>query len=226
MQPQDQRPSPTDNKSLEKSMFQTSVDMQSEPDAKKYRRKIMRNEFTSLLIMILLGIGIGLTLSKFVFRPYRVVGESMSQTLHTGDRLIVNRLGKSVSSLTGDSFIPKRHEIIVFESPFNGELLVKRVIGLPGERVVVAGGQIVVYNEEFPNGFDPDEGTDYEENLPAYTTGNIDIEVTEDHIFVSGDNRTPNGSSDSRNELGLVPVDTLIGNVSMRILPLNQAEFY
>lgn len=198
-------------------------------DKPKKRPKLprfLRGESMSLFLMVVIGIGVGLILSQFVFRPYRVVGESMSNTLHTGDRLIVNRLGKTISSLFGGEFIPKRGEIIVFSSPFNGDLLVKRVIGLPGERVVVADGEITVYNLENPNGFNPDENTPYQQNLPAYTTGSVDVTVDKDSLFVSGDNRTPFGSSDSRTDLGLVPIENIVGDVMLKLLPLNDAEFY
>lgn len=178
------------------------------------------------MTMIVAGVFIGLVLSQFVIRPYRVVGESMSETLHTGDRLIVNRLGKTVASMLGQDYIPKRGEIIVFNSPFDGELLVKRVIGLPGERVLVRGGKITVFNQKFPKGFNPDKDTDYQANLPVYTTGDIDIVVGDSQLFVSGDNRIQGGSTDSRTQLGLVDANLVIGDVVLRILPLSQAHFY
>jgi len=200
-------------------------DMKTETP-KKRRFRLFKNEAWSLGVMIALGVAIGLILSQFVFRPYRVVGESMSTTLHTGDRLIVNKLGKTLASLFGNDFIPKRGEIIVFQSPFNKDLLVKRVIGLPGERVVVSDGSITVYNTEFPNGFNPDENQPWEYDIPEYTSGEIDTLVDEDALFVSGDNRTPSGSSDSRNELGTVPLRNVVGDVSLRLLPLSDATFY
>src|SRR6185312_2120019 len=72
--------------------------------------------------------------------------------------------------------------------------LIKRVIGLPGERVVVHAGKITVYNSQHPNGFDPDTTGQYQ---PVEPTGQeVDQQLKSDELFVCGDNR-PN-SEDSR----------------------------
>jgi len=210
---------------FERHAHEVNRNMKDDKPAKR-RFKLFKGEAWSLGLMIAIGVGVGLILSQFVFRPYRVVGESMSNTLHTGDRLIVNKLGKTVSSLFGNDYIPKRGEIIVFQSPFNKELLVKRVIGLPGERVVVTQGTMTVYNEEFPNGFNPDEGKPWEKNLPEYTDGEVDTTIGDESLFVSGDNRTPGGSSDSRTDIGTIPIRNVIGDVTLRLLPLSDAAFY
>jgi signal peptidase I len=151
----------------------------------------------------------------FVFQPYHVVGSSMAETLHNGDYLIISKLSRTFQ---GGSYLPKRGEIIVFRFPKNpSQTFIKRVIGLPGDRVVVENGTVTVFNDEHPDGFNPD--TAYE---PAGATTLIgtDETVRAGHVFVMGDNRNPNMSSDSR-DWGEVPVQNIIGEAKMRLLPLN-----
>ena len=114
---------------------------------------------------------------------------------------------------------------MVFRNPRNNTTqLVKRVIGLPGDRVVVDGGQITVFNDENPDGFNPDE--DQQLDL-ASTDGRVDLTVPDGQIFVVGDNRIPNGSYDSRSpDLGTVPIDVVVGELVLRIFPLTEAKFF
>lgn len=180
----------------------------------------------SLFITIVVAIALVQIINLFFLQSYRVYGSSMHSTLETNDRLIISKFGKTMSGITNNEYQPKRGDVVVFTSPVDSELqLIKRVIGLPGERVVVKNGSITVYNQENPDGFNPDEGTSYEDNLPR-TSGNVDIRVPEDHVFVSGDNREGSNSLDSRNELGTVPEDNIIGTLRLRIWPLNQARFF
>lgn len=180
----------------------------------------------SLFVTIVVAIALVQVINLFFLQSYRVYGSSMHSTLETDDRLIISKFGKTVSGVTSGDYQPKRGDVVVFTSPVDNELqLIKRVIGLPGERVVVKGGSITVYNQENPDGFNPDEGTSYEDNLPR-TSGNVDIRVPKDHIFVSGDNREGSNSLDSRNELGTVPEENIVGTLRVRIWPLNQARFF
>lgn len=164
----------------------------------------------------------------FIFQTYEVIGQSMSPTLSQNDRLIVFKLGKVTSNLFGD-YVPKRGEIIVFDSPGQQQedsklQLVKRVIGLPGERVVIQSGNVTIFNDENPEGFDPDMNINGELNTPK--TGNVDITVPEGELFVAGDNRAPGRSLDSRNDLGTVPVENVIGDLVFRHLPLSEAQTF
>lgn len=170
-------------------------------------------------------LAIVLILHNFVFQAFHVIGSSMVPTLHETDYLIVTKVGSTESEIErafGKSalYIPKRYEIIVFHYPKDPTLVfVKRVIGLPGERVVVSGGVVSVYNKQFPNGFNPDTGT-IRTQYP--TLGDIDEIVPIDSIFVLGDNRTPNGSYDSR-DWGTLPSSYIIGNAVIRLLPVDKA---
>lgn len=164
------------------------------------------------------------TILTFVMRTYQVVGSSMEPTLSSGDRLIISKLGRTFSLVKGDSYIPSRGDVVVFHNPINPETqYIKRIVGLPGERVRVENGKITVYNDDHPSGFNPDESVDADF---VYTTGSIDSTVPEDHIFVVGDNRAPDESVDSRNSLGTVPADEIEGVLFLRIFPIGSAKFF
>lgn len=171
---------------------------------------------------------LAITLIAFVFQSYEVDGPSMETTLQDNDRLIVVKTGKTWAELTGKDFIPKRGEIVIFnKSGFEGvssnkRQLIKRVIGLPGDRVVVKDQKVTIYNDENPDGFNPDKGTDYVSDI-AFTSGNVDLVVPEGEVFVAGDNRT--NSLDSRS-FGTVKAEDLVGTLTLRIFPLNKISTY
>ncbi len=155
-----------------------------------------------------------------------MVGTSMVSTLHDTDYLIISKLGYTQSLIErtlgqDKKYIPSRGQIIVFKFPKDtSRVFVKRVIGLPGDRVVVKNGTVTVYNPQHPNGFNPD--TNYE-SKDTVTLIDTDEVVQSGNVFVMGDNRTPNGSYDSR-EWGEVPSADIIGDAVLRLLPLDQVK--
>lgn len=149
--------------------------------------------------------------------------------MYTGDRLIVNRLPVTWQNIQGKSYLPSRGDVIVFKNPhysrgIDDEFVVKRVIGLPGERVVLKNGVYTVYNDNNPTGFNPDDYNNGEPGSP--TTGEIDRVVPEDEIFVSGDHREGNYSFDSRNGMGTIPLYNVVGPVEVRIFPFNKIRLF
>jgi signal peptidase I len=173
--------------------------------------------FAGILIFVLI-------IFNFVFKTYLVDGLSMFPTFNDRDRVVLLVAGKTVSNIFSTDHIPNRGDVIVLENPNEaGVDFIKRVIALPGERIVLENGKYTVYNEEFPEGFDPD--TTFEANL-RYTDGQVDMEIPEGHIFVSGDNREPGGSLDSRNELGPIPVEKIKGRVILRFLPITSLDAF
>ncbi len=164
-------------------------------------------------------------INLFLFQSYKVFGSSMFPTLHDGDRLIISKVGRTGARIRGKDYVPKRGDVVVFVDPQRNDLqLIKRVIGLPGERVVVKDGKLTVYNTENPNGFNPDDA-EYGKDLPT-TSGMNDVTVPEKSLFVSGDNRAGSNSLDSRNELGTVPEELVVGTLKVRIWPLDDAKFF
>lgn len=192
-----------------------------------------RHPFLKDVLHILLFVGcvvLGtLLINTFVFRSFNVVGPSMQDTLHSGDRLIVNRLPVTMAQIQGESYTPERGEVIVFLNPnyvpgTEDEYIVKRVIGLPGERVVLADGVFTVYNDSTPGGFDPDQTFADETREPI--SGEVDVTVPEGELFVVGDNRVGSFSFDSRSGMGTVPLYDIVGPVGMRLFPFDQIRFF
>lgn len=174
---------------------------------------------------LVIPVVIVLILHNFVFQAFHVIGTSMVPTLHDTDYLIISKIGASEAAAgkafgKSGAYIPKRYEIIVFHYPKDPTLVfIKRVIGLPGERVVVQDGTVTVYNATHPDGFNPDTGT---KRTQYPTLGTIDEVVPADSVFVLGDNRTPNGSYDSR-DWGMLPSSYIIGDAIIRLLPVGNA---
>ncbi len=182
------------------------------------RRQIIR-----IVLSWALAIIVVLLLQRYVFQSYQVFGHSMEPTLSEGDYLVISKLGVSWGHLLGKDSVPKRGEIIVLKSPLDGTRLIKRVIGLPGERMEVANGKVKVFNQEHINGFDP-----YQELgiPPRNTSGQISEVIPQGYIFVIGDNREAGGSFDSRSELGPIPLKDIIGHLVLRLYPLSKVHTY
>lgn len=166
---------------------------------------------------------LALFMTAHIFQPYQVDGQSMETTLQDGDRLIVYKLPVTLSNIMNHDYTPNRWDVIVFDkpkqlsAPDSTKHLIKRVIGLPGERVVVSDGVVTVYNKDKPDGFNPDIGKEYSNDIVS-TSGNVDITIGQKEIFVLGDNR--DNSSDSR-IFGSIPTDIVVGRATSRFLPVN-----
>lgn len=194
-------------------------------EASFFTRHPALKDVASLVLFVICVVIGTLLINTFIFRSYNVVGPSMESTLFTGDRLVVNRVAVTISSIKGETYVPDRGDVIVFKNPrfslgMEDEYIVKRVIGLPGERVTLQNGHYVVYNDANPDGFDPDEFNNGEPGSP--TSGTADKVVPAGEIFVSGDHREGNYSFDSRNGsegMGTIPLYDVIGPVAMRIFP-------
>src|SRR5262249_17578474 len=135
------------------------------------------------------------------------------------------------SDITRHDYIPDRGDIIVFNesglSQFgqtDSKQLIKRVIGLPGDHVVVKNGSITIYNSQHPGGFDPDKTLPYGKNgtIP-YTSGTFDKTLGPHQLFVCGDNRPD--SLDSRT-FGPINAKQVVGKLVMRLLPIGQAKAF
>jgi signal peptidase I len=155
--------------------------------------------FIDLLETIILAVVLFFAINAVSARV-RVDGFSMVPTLQDGEYVLVNRLAYRNS-------LPERGDIIVFASPQANDLdLIKRVIGLPGDKVKISGGVVEV------NGQTLDEP--YIAAAPVY---NGEWEVPEDRLFVLGDNR--NDSSDSH-AWGLLPLENVIGKAILIYWPI------
>lgn len=146
----------------------------------------------------------------FVMSPQEVSGHSMEPNFHNGDYILTNKIAYKMTD-------PARGDIVIFKSPTNKDVdYIKRVIGLPGETVMLKDQKFYI------NGKLLEERYNY--NKPVYGGSflqeGVEIVVPEDYYFVSGDNRP--GSSDSR-EFGPVSKYDFIGKALLRYWPTNLA---
>lgn len=202
----------------------TSDQVQGSPDKNSGWRELFST--VGILITALL---VALFIIAFVFRSYQVDGPSMENTLQNTDKLIIWKVPRTWARVTGHDYIPKRGDIIVFEESGLSEYgqedtkqLIKRVIGIPGDRVVVSDGHFTVYNKEHPDGYDPDKTLGYANNFPV-TSGNVDVTLGAHQVFASGDNRPD--SLDSR-AFGPINANQIVGKLVLRVFPVSQAKFY
>lgn len=186
-------------------------------------------EILSTLGIIIAAPILALFLTTFVFQTYEVDGPSMETTLHDKDRLIVLKLPHTWAKITGSDYIPERYDIVIFnhsgvfsEDQGAEKQLIKRVIGLPGERVIVRDGVVTVYNNEHPAGFLVDRESPVANEI-GNTPGEYNSVVPEGEIFVLGDNRE--NSLDSV-ELGTIASKNLVGKLALRIYPFSQTHSY
>lgn len=187
----------------------------------------LRSILSTLLILLIAPL-LAVFITAFVFQSYQVDGQSMETTLQNNDRLIIWKVARTWARLTNNDYIPKRGDVVVFikkglyeSSGTKEKQLIKRVIALPGERVVIKDGKMTVFNTEHPDGFSPDATLPYGKVITGTTEGNVDLTVPAGEIFACGDNRS--NSLDSR-FFGPVPEKDIVGKLAARILPLNKAE--
>lgn len=198
---------------------------QSPPPKPSRSRDGWKGIASTVLILIAAPL-VALFLTSFVFQSYEVDGPSMETTLQNRDRLIVWKLPLSFAHFRGKSYQPTRGDIVIFVkrgitepgSPAGEKQLIKRVIAVPGERVVVQDGVMTVYNSEHPEGFNPDSLGDHG-SLVQPTPGTVDITVAPGEVFVCGDNRS--NSLDSRT-FGSISTDDIVGELAFRIFPFNK----
>jgi len=169
-------------------------------------------EWTKVLVITF---GLALLIRYFLFTPIVVDGESMNPTLENGDRMIVNKIGYEVGE-------PDRFDIVVFHAS-EKENYIKRVIGLPGDRVDYKDDQLLINGKVLPEPFldsfkaEINDGTLTED----FTLEEIThmTEIPEGYVFVMGDNRRE--STDSR-IIGLISIEEIIGSTSVVFWPPNE----
>jgi signal peptidase I len=159
-----------------------------------------REYLLSLIEIVLLLVIVVLPIRFFLFEPFLVKGQSMEPNFHNFDYLIVDKLTYSFRS-------PQRGEVVVFKPPFDDKVYyIKRIVGLPLEKLVIEESKITVFNKEHRQGFVLNEA--YLRN--HYTSGKIEVNLGPDEYFVLGDNREV--SYDSR-KWGSVKRERIVGRV-------------
>lgn len=175
----------------------------------------MRRFFASLLEVVevaLVALGAVFLIRTFLVQPFLVSGASMAPSFQNGDYLLVDEVSYRFRE-------PARGEVIVFRYP-NDEstFFIKRIIGLPGERVILSGGKVKVVSPSHPEGETLDEsylpGTTF---TSSHGGNKAEFYVQEGEYLVLGDNRSY--SYDSR-DWGMLKKKEVIGLVRLRLLPV------
>ena len=164
------------------------------------------------VVLAVVAIAVALLIQAFLVKPYRIPSASMEDTLLIGDRVLVDRISWRFSR-------PERGDIVVFHPPFDGPVLIKRIIGMPGDEISLRDGAVYIngkpLDEPYVRGVDgqPEPREPFANGLPwslqePYT-------VPADSYFVMGDNRTDSG--DSR-EFGPVQRGQFVGQAFATLL--------
>ena len=156
------------------------------------------------IIMYILIVIVILLIKKFIISPIRVNGTSMDPTLENGDIMILNKIGYRITKI-------KRFDIVVIK--YKDELLIKRVIGLPGEKIKYVNNTLYVNGKKLDEEFDKT----YTYNFSLKEIGSTT--VPDDSYFVLGDNREV--SKDSRS-IGFIDREDIIGKSSLTLFPFNR----
>ena len=161
--------------------------------------------FRELVEAVLPALMIVLVINIFAAQATRVDGQSMEPTLHTNQRIIIEKITYRLHP-------PERGDIIVLRRPTGAvEPLIKRVVGLPGETVEIKNGLVYIDGEPLDEPY-----------LDQSTQGSMSaLVVPEKNVFVLGDNR--HASNDSR-AFGPVPYSDIIGRAWIRYWPLEDFQ--
>lgn len=161
-------------------------------------KKIIKELYPYVIIVICVVL-----FRTFIATPVRVDGDSMRESLHNGDILILNKLDKSY----------ERFDVVVIN--YNKSKLVKRIIGLPGENIEYKNNKLYINNKNI-------------DDVQTIRTLDFSLEelysinkIPEDHYFVMGDNR--GNSLDSRDyRVGLIKKEDIVGVTIFRLYPFNK----
>ncbi len=170
----------------------------------------MKQFFSSILEIVeitAVAIAAVFLIRSYIIQPFLVSGSSMVPNFSDGDYLLVDEVTYRFRA-------PERGEVVVFRYPKNESVyFIKRIIGLPGEKIEVKDSKVTIFNDANKGGLVLDERY-LPDNLA--TLGNIEFQVPANSYFVLGDNRAY--SFDSRN-WGILPKSDRIGLVQFRLWP-------
>lgn len=190
------------------------IDMDEDTGLMAGVRNFLDFSFETIRVVIVSLIIIFIVRS-FVIQPFFVKGSSMEPNFEDGDYLIVNEIGYRFEE-------PKRGDVIIFRYPNDpSEFFIKRVIGLPGEKIEIKESVITIYNQEHPEGFKLDESP-YLAGA-VVTSGSVSEELGDDEYYVLGDNRS--ASSDSR-RWGVLKKHYIVGKAWVRAWPFDEFKVF
>lgn len=162
--------------------------------------------FKEIFQTALISLVVFLVVYIFLVQPHRVKGDSMVPTFEDGELLLTEKIAYRFGDV-------ERGDVVVFEAPIGRNVdFIKRVIGLPGEKIEIRGDAIYI------NGLKLEE-----EYLGVTTQGNADLKLGENEYFVMGDNRS--ASSDSR-AFGAIKRSSIRGRVWFVYWPIISTNVY
>ncbi len=169
--------------------------------------------FRRITLEVLLVVGIAfplaLVLHTFVTQVYAISGHSMEPTLYDGERVMVDKVSPAISEIS-------RGDLVIFASPEDtSKNLIKRVIGLAGDKIELIGEMVYLNDEPLREGYT-------RRTIFPQKPGESTI-VEEGSMYVLGDNRPQ--SRDSR-DFGTVTLDQVKGRVLLRLWPLDALKFF
>jgi signal peptidase I len=187
---------------------------EAEPEPEPSFLKKILHFVREILETVVPAVLIALLINLFLAQATRVYGQSMEPNLHTDQRLIVEKLSYNAFLRQYIGFDgPDRGDVVVIHlRTQTDELLIKRVIGLPGDVIDIHDGQVIV------NGRPLDEP--YLSNRTSGTYGPTTVPPL--HIFVLGDNR---GSSNDSRSFGTIALKDVVGRAWFSSWPPDQAGF-
>ncbi|MEK7538229.1 MAG: signal peptidase I [Patescibacteria group bacterium] len=181
------------------------------PSLKPEQKKTFREEALETFRFVLIALAIVVPVRMFVAQPFFVSGASMDPTFADHQYLIVDEISYRFTE-------PARGEVVIFKYPQNpSQYFIKRIIGLPGETVLITGaGQVTIKSK------DAKITTTLNEPYVAFPkSDNIERTLGANEYFVMGDNRA--GSFDSR-LWGPLERDLIVGKALVRLFPFSTAE--
>lgn len=163
--------------------------------------------FLDIIEVAVIALAIFVIVYLFLFQPHQVRGNSMYPNFHDNEYLLTDKISYRFSQ-------PKRGDVIIFKAPRNEEYeYIKRIIGLPGEKIRISRGKVYIDNQVVDESYLPSEYfTQGGSSLPENQT----LFIENDKYFVLGDNRSH--SSDSR-DWGSVPRENIIGKAWFKYWP-------
>lgn len=186
----------------------------SSPPPETSRQKALLGFFFELVQVMAISLAIIIPVRYFLIQPFYVKGASMEPNFYDHEYLIIDEISYRFHE-------PTRGDIVVFRYPNDPkQFFIKRVIGLPGETVEIAGGQVKIFNGKHPNGIVLDE-TGYLDQDFTSTTRTVTLKQQE--YFVLGDNRV--ASLDSR-YFGPVKRSFIVGRVWLRGWPFDRWKVF
>ena len=176
------------------------------------RKQVIIEWVRDIVIAIVIAVAISM-----VIKPTVVKETSMEPNFHSNDYIFLNRLAYKFGNepKKGDVIVFRSHSENLLDEHQKNKLLIKRVIGVPGDKIQITGGEVYINGEP-----DDQSYTNDGETLAESDELEEGIEVPEDSLFCMGDNRLV--SVDSRSsDVGFVDEDTIVGKAVFRLLPLS-----